>query len=69
MSNSAKKILEKLRQHCNEKRFRVEWQEKVTEHQRAQTFPGKNWTLSVPKTLRFENAETLRFLFRGPKNR
>ena len=25
--------------------------------------------LSVPKTLRFENAETLRFLFRGPKNR
>ena len=23
--------------------------------------------LSVPKTLRFENAETLRFLFRGPK--
>ena len=25
--------------------------------------------LSVPKTLRFENTETLRFLFRGPKNR
>ena len=25
--------------------------------------------LSVPKTLRFENAETLRFLSRGPKNR
>ena len=23
--------------------------------------------LSVPKTLRFENAETLRFLSRGPK--
>ena len=32
----------------------------------AQFFVG---VLSVPKTLRFENAETLRFLFCGPKNR
>ena len=32
--------------------------------------PGiRKQNLSVPKTLRFENAETLRFLFRGPKNR
>ena len=28
-----------------------------------------NFNLSVPKTLRFENAETLQFLFRGPKTR
>ena len=45
---SRKNILEKLRQHCIEKRFRVQWQEKITEHQRAQTFPGKNWTAFYP---------------------
>ena len=41
----------------------------VLQNYRSESQECQPLVLSVPKTLRFENAETLRFLFHGPKNR